>query len=43
MVHNERAIALYQRCGFAIEGRARGEFLVNGELVDAYQMGKILD
>jgi [ribosomal protein S5]-alanine N-acetyltransferase len=43
MVHNVRAIALYQRCGFAVEGRLRGEFCVGGRLVDAYQMGKILD
>jgi RimJ/RimL family protein N-acetyltransferase len=43
MVHNERAIALYQRCGFAIEGRLRGEFCVDGRLVDTYQMGRILD
>jgi ribosomal-protein-alanine N-acetyltransferase len=42
MVQNTRAISLYQRCGFAIEGRIRGEFLVDGELVDAYVMGKIL-
>jgi len=42
VVQNERAISLYQRCGFAIEGRIRGEFLVDGELVDAYVMGKIL-
>ena len=42
-VHNERAIALYQRCGFAIEGRLRGEFCVDGRPVDAFRMGKILD
>jgi ribosomal-protein-alanine N-acetyltransferase len=43
MVHNERAINLYLRCGFCIEGRTRGEYCIDGELVDAYIMGKILD
>lgn len=43
MVHNEAAIALYLRCGFSIEGRMRGEFCIDGKLVDAYVMGKILD
>ena len=43
MVQNGRAIALYLRCGFSIEGRIRGEFCIDGKLVDAYVMGKILD
>ncbi len=43
MINNEAAIALYLRSGFCIEGRARGEFLVGGKLVDTYVMGKILD
>jgi [ribosomal protein S5]-alanine N-acetyltransferase len=43
MVHNKRAVALYLRCGYAIEGRTRGEFLIDGKLVDAYFMGKILE
>ena len=42
LVQNERAIALYQRCGFAIEGHMRGEFCIGGKLVDAYAMGKLL-
>ena len=42
MMHNERALALYLGCGYSIEGRMRGEFLVDGKLVDAYFMGKIL-
>jgi ribosomal-protein-alanine N-acetyltransferase len=43
MIHNERAIALYLSCGFCIEGRTRGEYCIDGKLVDAYIMGKILD
>jgi len=42
MVQNARAVSLYQRRGFGIEGRVRGEFCVDGKLVDAYVMGKIL-
>jgi hypothetical protein len=33
---------MYQRCGFAIEGRLRSDFCVDGDLADAYVMGKIL-
>jgi ribosomal-protein-alanine N-acetyltransferase len=43
MVNNKRAVALYLHCGYSIEGRTRGEFLIDGKLVDAYFMGKILE
>jgi len=42
--HNQRAIALYTRHGFEIEGRLRRHYRRrNGELWDAVQMGLVLD
>ncbi len=35
---NERAVALYKKFGFVIEGTARCYAFRNGEYVDAYQM-----
>lgn len=43
MVHNARAIALYQRLGFEIEGRKRDALLVDGDYVDEYLMAKLLE
>lgn len=43
MVQNKRAVTLYLRCGYCIEGRTRGEYCVDGKLVDGYIMGKILE
>jgi RimJ/RimL family protein N-acetyltransferase len=43
MAHNERAVNLYQKMGFEIEGRKREGLYVNGEYVDEYYMGKIID
>jgi len=40
-VDNERAIALYRRFGFEIEGRARGYVLRDGEYIDALLMARI--
>lgn len=42
--HNQRAIALYQRHGFEVEGRIRRHYRRrNGELWDAVIMGLVLD
>jgi RimJ/RimL family protein N-acetyltransferase len=43
MAHNARAIRLYKRMGFAIEGTKRHALLVNGTYVDEYYMAKLLD
>jgi len=43
MAHNARAIRLYKRMGFAIEGTKRQALLVNGTYVDEYYMAKLLD
>jgi len=37
-VENERAIALYGRCGFEREGVLKGEFLLGGRRIDAVRM-----
>jgi RimJ/RimL family protein N-acetyltransferase len=42
MVHNERAIAVYERLGFQREGRKRDALLVSGAYVDEYLMAKLL-
>lgn len=36
---NAAAIGAYERCGFRLEGRLRGEFLLAGERIDALRMG----
>lgn len=41
MVHNERAVALYKRQGFEIEGMKKKSLRVDGEWVDEYYMSKI--
>ncbi|MEK5493027.1 GNAT family N-acetyltransferase [Paenibacillus sp. FSL R7-0297] len=43
MKHNKRAIALYTRYGFEIEGVKKKSLLVDGEWVDEYYMSKIFD
>ncbi|SMP17166.1 Protein N-acetyltransferase, RimJ/RimL family [Laceyella tengchongensis] len=42
MTHNERALRLYQKQGFVIEGLQKDSLLVNGTYVDEYLMAKIL-
>ena len=38
---NERAIALYRKFGFEMEGRLRGYAMRDGHFVDAYSMARI--
>jgi putative acetyltransferase len=40
-VDNERAIALYRRFGFEIEGRHRGYAMRDGVFVDSYSMARL--
>ena len=42
MAHNDRAIRLYRKAGYGIEGTKRDSLLVNGSYVDEYYMGKLL-
>jgi len=42
MATNERAVALYQRCGFEVEGRRRQAMRVDSSYVDELYMGKLL-
>lgn len=42
MVHNERAIGLYEKMGFEIEGMKRHSLFINGSYVDEYYMAKLL-
>ena len=43
MTHNERAIALYKKYGFSIEGTIRDSLLVDNVFVDEYMMSLILN
>ena len=43
MCHNERAVRLYQKMGYKIEGVKQDSLRVNGKYVDEYYMAKILD
>lgn len=42
MSHNERAIALYEKIGFAIEGEAVHGLIIDGQPRNEYYMAKIL-
>lgn len=43
-VRNERAVRLYQSCGFDIEGiKKRGARTDEGEWLDLYYMGRLID
>ncbi|MGW0731892.1 N-acetyltransferase family protein [Streptomyces sp. NPDC002851] len=42
MEHNHRALALYLKCGFQIEGLRRDALIVQGESVSEYYMGALL-
>lgn len=41
-VNNKKAIALYQKLGFELEGKRKGSFLIDGALEDDYMMAKII-
>jgi ribosomal protein S18 acetylase RimI-like enzyme len=43
MSHNRRAIGLYLSCGYQVEGLRRHALHVDGEPVDEYYMGLLLD
>jgi len=42
MAHNQRARELYERMGFAVEGRRRECLLVGGHLVGEFYMARLL-
>ena len=42
MKHNVRAIGLYQKFGFEIEGMKKDSLLIDGQYVDEYLMGLVL-
>ena len=42
MVHNERAIRLYKKMGFEIEGTKKHSLLISGSYVDEYYMAKLI-
>jgi RimJ/RimL family protein N-acetyltransferase len=42
MTHNERAIRLYKKMGFEVEGVKKHSLFVNGEYVDEYYMAKLI-
>jgi RimJ/RimL family protein N-acetyltransferase len=43
MSHNKRAIALYERLGYQVEGLRKRSIRVHGEYVDELAMAKLLD
>jgi RimJ/RimL family protein N-acetyltransferase len=43
MVHNQRALALYLRQGFMIEGLRHQALVVDGQYIDEYYMAKLLE
>lgn len=43
MTHNHRALALYTKCGFSIEGTRVKSLKVDGQWVDEFYMGKIIE
>lgn len=42
MAHNERAVRLYRKLGYAVEGTRQGALLVDGRFVDELWMAKLL-
>jgi RimJ/RimL family protein N-acetyltransferase len=42
MTHNHRAIGLYNKMGFKVEGVKKHSLFVNGEYVDEYYMSKLI-
>jgi RimJ/RimL family protein N-acetyltransferase len=43
MTHNERAIGLYTKMGYRVEGTRTAALLVNDQVVDEFWMAKLLD
>jgi RimJ/RimL family protein N-acetyltransferase len=43
MVHNDRALGLYQKAGFVVEGRKRRALRVGDAYVDEFLMAKLLE
>lgn len=43
MSHNERAIRLYQKMGFKVEGIKQDSLFANGQYVDEYYVARILN
>jgi RimJ/RimL family protein N-acetyltransferase len=43
MAHNHAGVALYRKMGFEIEGIKRRSLFVDGQPVDEFYMGKLLD
>lgn len=41
LAHNERALSLYKKMGFEIEGTKRHSLLIDGEYKDEYYMSKL--
>ncbi len=42
MTHNEKAVNLYKKIGFKIEGVKEHSILLDGKFIDEYYMGKVL-
>jgi RimJ/RimL family protein N-acetyltransferase len=42
MTHNERAVSLYRKLGYEVEGTRRAALFVEGQLVDELWMAKLL-
>ena len=42
MAHNQRAIGLYQRTGFSVEGRRSECLLIDGQFIDELYMAMVL-
>ena len=43
-IRNQAAVHLYQKYGFVIEGRQeRGAYIEEGDFIDVYLMGKLID
>ncbi|MCS5422331.1 MULTISPECIES: GNAT family N-acetyltransferase [Psychrilyobacter] len=42
MTHNKKAVNLYRKMGFKIEGVKEHSILLDGKFIDEYYMGKIL-
>jgi putative acetyltransferase len=43
LARNTRAVQLYERCGWQIEGHMRGDMVRDGEYLDTYYMALWLD